>query len=352
MRQQGSGRALGLVLGVLVDKGVPDPRRGHPVALFGQAAAWVEQRMWADTRARGVAYAAMNVGAATALGLALGRAVRPPSPRAVVAVTAACTWAVVGQASLVREAERMRVVLETGDVPAARQRLPHLCGRDPSSLDEKELTRATVESVAENAADALVAPMLWGAAFGPAGLLGYRAVNTLDAMVGHRGPRYRRFGWAAARLDDAANWLPARVTALLAVGAAPLVNGSVREAWRVLRRDGARHPSPNAGRCEAAAAGALGVRLGGPNHYPYGVDRRPELGGGPAAEPADIARAVRLARVVEVGSVLLAAALPVLGKRLARVAVSPPNPCLLRGVARIAPGMSASMAIPRRECRR
>src|SRR5207248_527211 len=162
------------------------------------------------------------------------------------------------------------------------RRLPALCGRDPAGLAVAGLARAAIESVAENTCDAAVAPLLWGAAFGLPGLLGYRAVNTLDAMVGHRDARYARFGWACARLDDAANLLPARITALLAATLAAAAGGSPRRALRVLRRDGSAHPSPNAGRCEAAFAGALGVRLGGTNVYAGVAERRGLLGDGGA----------------------------------------------------------------------
>jgi adenosylcobinamide-phosphate synthase len=202
----------------------------------------------------------------------------------------------------------MHTALAAGDVPGARAALPSLAGRDPSSLDAPELARATVESVAENTADAAVAPLLWGAVAGLPGLLGYRAVNTLDAMVGHRSPRYERFGWAAARLDDAANWLPARLTAALTVVSAPLGRGSAAGALRAWRRDGAAHPSPNAGRCEASMAGALGIRLGGRNVYGGRVEDRPTLGNGRPAETADIPRAVRLSRTVWLAAAALAAA--------------------------------------------
>src|SRR5581483_2550551 len=131
---------------------------------------------------------------------------------------------------------------------AARTRLPALCGRDPDGLSAAELARATVESVAENTSDAAVAPLLWGAVFGLPGLLGYRAVNTLDAMVGHKTARYARFGWAAARLDDVANLVPARATALLTAALAPAAGGSGRDALRTMSRDGGAHSSPNAGR--------------------------------------------------------------------------------------------------------
>jgi adenosylcobinamide-phosphate synthase len=161
-----------------------------------------------------------------------------------------------------------------------------------------------IESVAENTCDAAVAPLLWGAVAGIPGLAAYRAVNTLDAMVGHRSPRYLRFGWACARLDDAANWVPARVTAALAVACA---KGGRFAAMRTVLRDGAKHPSPNAGRCEAAFAGALGVRLGGTNVYGDVAEARPGLGeGGRAPEPDDIYRAIRLSRAVTLAAAGLA----------------------------------------------
>src|SRR6185312_13821555 len=163
-------------------------------------------------------------------------------------LTALATWTVLGGTSLAREGARMAGHLEAGDLDAARRRLPHLCARDPAGLDGPALARATVESLAENTSDAVVAPLCWGAVAGIPGLLGYRAVNTLDAMVGYRSNRYRRFGWAAARLDDVVNLVPARLTGLPTGAGGPAGGGSVREAWRVLRRDGGRHPSPNAGR--------------------------------------------------------------------------------------------------------
>jgi adenosylcobinamide-phosphate synthase len=301
-----SGLAPGLLLGAALDAAVADPSRGHPVALFGAAAAGAERRLWAATRLRGAVFTAACTIPAGALGWGAQRlAGRAAPPRALL--TALATWTVLGGAGLAAEASALAAALEAGDLAAARRRLPSLCGRDPAGLAAAELARATVESVAENTCDAVVAPLLWGAAAGLPGLLGYRAVNTLDAMVGHRSERYARFGWASARLDDAANLLPARVTALLAVALAPAVGGSPRRALRTLRRDGAAHPSPNAGRCEAAFAGALGVRLGGTNVYAGHSERRGLLGDGGAPGPADIRRAVRLSRLVGVSATLLAA---------------------------------------------
>ncbi|MFW6205461.1 MAG: adenosylcobinamide-phosphate synthase CbiB, partial [Actinomycetota bacterium] len=212
------------------------------------------------------------------------------------AFTAAVTWAALGGRSLERNAARVGALVAAADMDGARARLPTLVGRDPTRLEASEVCRAAIESVAENTVDAVIGPVFWGAVAGPAGVAAYRAVNTLDAMVGHRGLRYEHFGWAAARLDDLLTWSAARLSAAVAVALAPSVAGDRAAAWRTLRRDGARHPSPNAGRLEAAFAGALGVRLGGRNRYPSGVERRPDLGAGRLPEPEDVLRATRLAR--------------------------------------------------------
>jgi adenosylcobinamide-phosphate synthase len=305
--------AAGMAAGALADLLLADPRRAHPVAGFGALAAALERRTWADSRLRGAGYAAVLTGAAVAAGAALDRATRRrPAARALV--TAAATWTVLGGTSLGRAAGTLQDRLAGGDLAGARAALPALAGRDPRDLDEPELARAAVESVAENTADAAVGPLLWGAVAGLPGLLGYRAVNTLDAMVGHRSPRYERFGWAAARADDVAGWLPARLTAALAVVGAPLAGGSPAGAARTWWRDGAAHPSPNAGRCEAAFAGALGVRLGGMNVYAGRTENRPFLGAGPRPAAADVGRAVTLSRAVWLAGAGLAAGVRVAGR--------------------------------------
>jgi adenosylcobinamide-phosphate synthase len=300
--------AAGLAGGVLADAILGDPRRGHPVALFGRAATAIEQAVYADERPRGVAFTASSVALATAPLLAAARLSRR-RPSSDIALTAVTTWAVTGARSLTAEAGRIGRALESGDLDGARRMLPSLCGRDPQYLDKAGLARAVVESVAENSSDAIVAPLLWGALAGPAGLAGYRAVNTLDAMAGHHSPRYERFGWASARLDDVANWGPARVTALLTAACAPVVGGRSAETWRTAREYADRHPSPNAGWCEAAFAGALGVRLGGRLSYAGRAEHRPELGTGRVPEPADVPRAVRLCRTVTATATAFAAAL-------------------------------------------
>jgi adenosylcobinamide-phosphate synthase len=299
------GLALGLLLGTALDAVLGDPVRGHPVAGFGAAATRAEQRLWADSRPRGAQFVLLSVGPVLAVGAGAQRWLRRDG--GVAAVTAAATWTVLGGASLAAEAAGIARLLEAGDLAAARNRLPALCGRDPDGLDAAGLARAVVESVAENTCDAVVAPLVWGAVCGLPGLLGYRAVNTLDAMVGHRSPRYERFGWAAARMDDLAALGPDRLTALLAIAAAPAVGGSARRGLRVLRRDGGKHPSPNAGRCEAAFAGVLGVRLGGVNVYDGRAERRGVLGDGPPPGPRDIRRAVMLSRLTGAAAAVLAA---------------------------------------------
>ncbi len=296
-------RALGLGLGVLADAVLADPRRGHPVAGFGQAAAVLERRVYADDRARGAVFTAICVGGAAGLGVLGERATRGGTARSALGrtlITALATWAVLGGTSLAREGETMVCLLEAGDLDGdggARARLSHLCARDAGQMDARELARAAVESLAENASDAVVAPLMWGAVAGVPGLLGYRAANTLDAMVGYRSPHYLRFGWASARLDDALNLVPARLSGVLLSLCAPVAGGSPSAAFAALRRDRRRHPSPNAGHPEAASAGALGVVLGGPNRYQGRLERRPELGaGGRAVEVEDVRRAVQLIR--------------------------------------------------------
>ena len=302
----GSARAAGLLAGGLLDAVLADPRRGHPVAVFGARPPRPKPGCWSDSRARGVAMVAACVAPVALAGLA-GQRMTRNRPALTLAATALASWTVLGGASLGGAALALGRALDAGDLAAARRMLPTLCGRDPAQLDAAGLARAAVESVAENTSDAVVAPLFWGAVAGLPGLLGYRAVNTLDAMIGQRSPRYQRFGWAAARLDDVANLIPARVTGLLAVALAPTVGGSSRRALGTLLRDGRRHPSPNAGQCEAAFAGALGVRLGGRNSYQGRAEQRGLLGDGRPAAAPDISRAVRLSRLVSVAALGLAA---------------------------------------------
>jgi adenosylcobinamide-phosphate synthase len=300
-----TGRAaapLAAALGLLCDRVLGEPPTAvHPVAAFGRAMTAMERRVWADNRAAGAGYAAAGVGLGGATGFALGGS---------LAAGALATWLVVAGRALGDEALGIGARLVDGDLDGARRRLPALVGRDPDGLDAKGVTRAVVESVAENTVDAVVAPACWAAAGGAAGAGIYRAVNTLDAMVGHRNTRYSRFGWAAARLDDAANWVPARLTAVLVAAVRPRQG---REVLDVLVHPPA-HPSPNAGVAEAAFAAALGLRLGGDTIYAGRVDPRPAFGAGRPPDADDIAAAVQLSRDVTLALAAVLAAPAVLSR--------------------------------------
>jgi adenosylcobinamide-phosphate synthase len=291
--------------GVLADRALGEPPTVvHPVAWFGRAMAVVERWTWRDHRLAGVVHTAIGVGGAWLVGAALTRAVGR------TAATALATTVAVAGRMLDTEALAVADLLAAGDLDAARRRVSALVGRDPSGLDAAGVARAVVESVAENTTDAVVAPVVWAAVAGAPAVLAHRAVNTLDAMVGHRSPRYARFGWAPARLDDVANAVPAVVGALIVAVRHP---GRWRAIGRAVVVDAGRHPSPNAGLIEAAFAGALGVTLGGANRYAGSLEDRGRLGSGPPPVPSDIARAVRLRRWV--GLALAGALLAVSARR-------------------------------------
>jgi len=281
MLSRGRAVAFGLLVDALV--GEPPPA-AHPVAWFGRAMQGFEQRRYRDSRAAGAAQLAAGLTLALWGGRALGS-------------TVGATFLAVGGRALRDSALGVGRALEAGDLDAARRLLPSLVGRDTDGLSEKEVARAAVESVAENTTDAVVAPALWAVVSGAPGALAYRAVNTLDAMFGHRTPRYERYGWASARADDAMGWVPARATAALVALVRP---GRAREVLTAVRRDARAHPSPNAGVSEAAFAAALGLRLGGRNAYGGRVELRPPLGGGRSPEPGDIRRACALSADVTV----------------------------------------------------
>jgi adenosylcobinamide-phosphate synthase len=283
-------RARGAAIGLVADRVLGEPPADlHPVAGFGQVMASVEVGLYRNSAGAGLVYAASGVALGAGAGLVAG------STAAAVAVSAAGRM-------LRREAGDVERLLERGALDEARARLPALCGRDPGELDPSGISAAVVESLADNTVDAVVAPALWGALLGAPGALGYRAVNTMDAMVGHRSPRYERFGTCAARLDDAANLLPARLTAALVAVVRPHRAAAV---GRVVRRDAAKHPSPNAGVAEAAFAAALALELGGTVRYGERVEHRPRLGDGPRPRPGDIGRAVRLADQLDAALVAL-----------------------------------------------
>jgi adenosylcobinamide-phosphate synthase len=280
--------ASAAAVGVLADRRWGEPPAGvHPVAWFGRAMAATERWTWRDDRRAGVGHVAIGVGAAWLAGVALGGVIGPGP------ATALATAVAVAGRMLDTEALAVGALLAAGDLDAARHRVQALVGRDTAALDAAGVARAVVESVAENSTDAVIAPAVWAAVGGAPAVLAHRAVNTLDAMIGHRTPRYERFGWAAARLDDVANAVPAVVGAALVVVRHP---ARWRAVGRAVGADAGRHPSPNAGLIEGAFAGALDVTLGGANRYAGAVEDRGRLGTGPAPVLGDIARAVQLRR--------------------------------------------------------
>jgi adenosylcobinamide-phosphate synthase len=276
-------KPLSAALGVVADgvMGEP-PSQVHPVRLFGGCMERLEQAAYRDGRVAGVGHAAVG----SALGIVGG---------AVLGSTAVATYLAVAGRALRDVADSIGDALELSDLGRARELLPSLVGRDVTGLDARAIARAVVESVAENTVDAVVAPAWWAAVGGAPGVLGYRAVNTMDAMVGYRDDRYRRYGWASARLDDAAAYVPARLTAVLVAVVRPRAAAAI---WRAVRTQAPAHPSPNSGVAEAAFAAALDVRLGGVNRYGDRREHRPTLGTGRAVEPGDIGRAVDLSRDV------------------------------------------------------
>lgn len=297
-------RGAGLLLGYAADRLLGDPQRFHPVAGFGQAATVLERRTYGDSRCRGIAHVLLLVGGPAALGWLVERRSRDGMGAALL--TAAVTWAVLGERSLEREADAVGQLLKAGELDAARRQVSRLVGRDTADLTPDEVARAVIESVAENTGDAVVASLAWGAIAGVPGLIAHRAANTLDAMIGHHNPRYERFGWAAARLDDVLGLPGSRLGGCLTVIIGPDRRGSLT-AWQ---RDARGHPSPNAGILEASFAGALGIRLGGTNMYHGGrVEHRALMGDGRPPTHADVSRSNRLASRVGLGAVLTVASL-------------------------------------------
>ncbi len=290
----------------------------HPVRMIGWAVARGERAL--HTGARGAdltrgAILALSVILLAALGawmvVALGEAFGATAGAIVAVVVAWTTLAMRGLDDAAWEVERS---LTLGDDAAARAALPALVGRDPERLDRAGIVRAAVESVAENCSDGVIAPLLYLFAAGPVGAIAYRAINTMDSMIGHRDRRYLYFGRCAARIDDAANLIPARLTALCIAIAAALHLGRGHEALQAWRRDARKHPSPNAGHPEAAMAGALGIQLGGGAFYDGEFEAHPAFGE-PEHDPAprDIAAARTLMRI--------AAALAFVGLAAARWAL-------------------------------
>ncbi|HEY3911473.1 MAG TPA: adenosylcobinamide-phosphate synthase CbiB [Stellaceae bacterium] len=305
-----AGLALDAWLGdmTLIFRHVP-----HPVVLAGRVIAFFDRKLNRDIRSeaarriRGVVTVIVLVGLAAALGLAIQLLCRGSFVGAAVEIVLIAV--LVAQRSLYEHVAEVALALDRGGLAAGREAVRHIVGRDPKSLDAYGVARAAIESLAENFSDGVVAPVFWCLLLGLPGLFAYKMANTLDSMIGHRTPHYRSFGWAAARFDDLANLVPARVSGLL-IAAAALFAEKCRpgRALAVMLRDGRKHRSPNAGWPEGAMAGALGLALAGPRHYPEGVVVDPWVGEGTArVATSDVARALslyKLACLIEGGLVL------------------------------------------------
>ena len=267
----------------------------HPVRLIGSA-IWTGER-WlrrSATPAGEMLRGAVLTGAVVSSSWLAARLVM----RAGTAAEILLAWTALATRSLLDESNAVLDALERGNLVLARERLSSIVGRDTESLDQPEILRAVIETVAEGLCDGVAAPIVYLALGGVPLAFAYKAVNTLDSMIGHPEPPYRYFGRVAARLDDAANFVPARLAALAIVVAAFLMRGNARRSWMVFLRDGHKHASPNAGQTEAAMAGALGVRLGGVNYYGGKPSPKPVLGAeGHCATPADARAALRIAAV-------------------------------------------------------
>ncbi|MGH7229926.1 MAG: adenosylcobinamide-phosphate synthase CbiB [Nitrospiraceae bacterium] len=306
--------AADLIVACVLDLAIGDPHwLPHPVRLMGKTIVWYEARIRVAActpsalRVAGIILAiglpAMSYTIAW-LAIELVGSVHPEAGRGVGIWLAFTTLAA---RDLFDHARAVARALQRGSLALARQAVSRIVGRDTDRLSEPEVVRATVETIAESTSDGVIAPLVYLALGGPPLALAYKAINTLDSMIGHRDTKYRDLGWASARFDDVANWIPARITGLLLVLAAGIWTRTMRQAWRMVRRDGGKHPSPNSGRPEAAMAGALGVQLGGTNVYDGKPSDRPRLGDAlTPLRPARITTALGLMGVASLLAVGLA----------------------------------------------
>ncbi|WP_035260683.1 adenosylcobinamide-phosphate synthase CbiB [Actibacterium mucosum] len=285
--------AIALLLDALL--GWPDwlyRRIGHPVTWIGALISVLDKRLNGAghaSRAKGTFAALLVITAATVPAIALSGLL--PGGIWGVVLTGALAWPLVAARSLHTHVAAVARPLAAGDLPGARHAVSMIVGRDPAQLDTPAIARAGLESLAENASDGVIAPLFWGAVAGLPGIAAYKAINTLDSMIGHRTPRHERFGWAAARIDDVANLIPARLTA----GLIMLAAGRPAAIWPIVRRDARHHRSPNAGWPESAMAGALHCRLSGPRTYAEGKTNEPWLNAdAPDPDAVKMAQGLRL----------------------------------------------------------
>lgn len=278
----GDMRALAVLLGYAVDLAVGDPRwLPHPVRLMGTYITGTEgllRRCSRSQRLNGLLLTASLVAGVFFLSWGLVEAADGVHRLLGFAVGAGIIYTTLSVRDLFEESEAVRQALSRGELHEARAALSRIVGRDTGRLGEREIIRATVETIAEGTVDGIIAPLCYAVIGGAALALSYKAVNTLDSMIGYRTERYREFGWAAARLDDVANYLPARISVLCLPLAAWVCGHDALACLRAIRRDGRKGPSPNSGIPQAGMAGALGVQLGGVNWYEGVAMAKPTIG--------------------------------------------------------------------------
>lgn len=299
-----------MCIALLIDAvfGWPDAiyrRIGHPVTWLGALIHTLERNLNVDgtnRRLRGVIAFGVTVGAACLPAIVVSLLV--PSGWIGTLITGVLAWPLVAARSMYTHVRAVERPLRAADLPAARHAVSMIVGRDPSRLDSAGVARAGLESLAENTSDGIIAPLFWGAVLGLPGIAAYKAINTLDSMIGHMTPRFQDFGWFSARTDDWVNLPASRLTGLLFA----LTSGAPRRALQVMLRDAHAHRSPNAGWPEAALAGALNIRLSGPRVYHDHIADEPWLNGdAPDPTPQDVARGLRLyLRAVGLMAALLA----------------------------------------------
>ncbi|TKB62924.1 MAG: cobalamin biosynthesis protein CobD [Nitrospira sp.] len=306
-----------LLIASAIDGVCGDPRGlPHPVRMMGRCITWLDHRVrticrsHTSLRVAGICLA----GGLPVMTYCLGAIIIQEAEHFAGWLGSALSIGLASTTLATRDLwDHVRAVddpLQAGDLLAARGAVAMIVGRDTAELSESEVARATVETVAESVSDGVIAPLLYLAIGGAPLALAYKAVNTLDSMIGHRDERYADLGWASARLDDLVNWMPARLSAVLLLLGAGLITQQIERihnGWRVLKRDGSLHPSPNSGRPEAAMAGILGIRLGGTNFYDGIAQDRPILGAeGRSAEPRDMTLAAIIMVAASVVGVILA----------------------------------------------
>jgi adenosylcobinamide-phosphate synthase len=294
-----------VVAALAFDALVGDPdwlwrRLPHPVVWIGSFIGWLDRSLnretWSPAQRKwaGIGAILLLLVISVLTGILIEFALRPVAFGTILIGLIAST--LIAQRSLYQHVQQVRSAFADGGLDEARRAVSMIVGRDPDQLDEPGVCRAAIESCAENFSDGVVAPVFWLALLGLPGLIAYKAINTADSMIGHRTARHQDFGWAAARLDDLANLIPARLSGLLLAAVAPVVNGTVATAFKIMRRDAGKHRSPNAGWPESAMAGSLGLALAGPRRYgEHRVDDpflNPESR--KVAAPDDISRALAL----------------------------------------------------------